>query len=269
VLQRDLRALFREIGQTAQSAGAGVVFLLDELHGLQGGEEMAVLDAVIHGMAQEALPVTAVGAGVFAGPGFRDPGDVVGTSSYAGRLYRVVRLRALTDDAAARALAEPASEAGVTFDDAAIALAVDFAEGSPYVLQLLGEEVWAGAEGVRIGADDVRSAIGQVTERLDGEFYPRLVYEVGPSGIAVIAAFARAGATGASAAELARASGQQDIYAILRALERRDIVHRAHVAGDYHPGYALATRGLGAYVERAGLVEAPSAQQPPRPQPGG
>lgn len=78
------------------------------------------MDAVIHGMAQEALPVTAVGAGVFTGPGYRDPNDPPGVSSYAGRLYRILRLGALDDDCAKKALVVPAAEHGVVYQTEAL-----------------------------------------------------------------------------------------------------------------------------------------------------
>ncbi len=251
ILKRDLLALFREIGEAAASDGAGVVFFLDELHVLRGGEEMEALDAVIHGLAQARLPVTTVGAGVFAGPGFSDANDPRSPSSYAGRLYRVVRLRPLPADQAARALTEPAEAVGISWDGDAVALAVEFAEGLPYLLQMLGEEAWAAAAKPPIDVAAMRVAIAAVTERIDAEFYPRLLGGLPPAALALIAALAAGPASVSTLAQRARLEAGEARWA-LRELVRRDV---AGVAVDGESTYGLTTRGIAAHMRRGGLLE--------------
>ena len=56
-----------------------------------------------------------------------------------------------------------------------------------------------------------------------------------------------------------------EVHHCLADLVRRDLVRRAYVADEYRPGYALATRGLGAYVRRAGLVDLATTAPPPGP----
>ena len=248
MFRRDLLALFRELGQLAESDGSGVVFLLDELHTLSGSEEMAVLDAVIHGMAQEALPVTAVGAGVFSGPMYQDPSEPEPVSTYAGRLYRVLRLYGLDRESAARALAEPADVAGAAFEPAALEEAVAFADGSPYFLQLVGEGSWEEAPRPSITRDDVLRAAQGVRERLDAEFYPRVLRGLGPPPLEALALLAGCG--GAAAREdLVAASGGSwaELQQPMNALMARGVVDS--VGSRF---YRVGTPGMLDHLRRAG-----------------
>jgi AAA ATPase domain len=245
--KRDLLALLRELGQVAQTDGSGVVFFLDELHTFRGTEEMAVLDAVIHGLAQEGLPVTVVGAGIFPGPGYRDDDDPRSPSTYAGRLYRVIRLRPLHPEAARAALTEPALDAGVEFDDAALDNAVDFAGGSPWFLQLLGEEVWDRAAGSPITAVEMRDAIDAVRKRLFEDFYPRVLRGIHPEQALILGAMARRGGTLVPRAELAKGSSlSSDVFLpVLRTLITADLLELASTRGAL---YSLTIPGLSNYI---------------------
>jgi len=255
IFKRDLLALFRELGQVAASDGSGVVFFLDELHSLRGTEEMEVLDAVIHGMAQEALPVTAVGAGVFSGPGYRDPNDPAGVSSYAGRLYRILRLGPLHDDSARIALVEPAEAFGVTYEPGALEAAVDFAHGSPYFLQLVGEHAWEEARAVappQIKADDVRRAIARLQARLDAEFYPAMLGRLDGLPLDCLSWFAALGGANVAREAFLRASGlpwNVDTKLAVDWLADRGILD---VGGSRV--YSISTPGMVEHLRRAGVV---------------
>jgi hypothetical protein len=254
IFKRDLLALFTELGQVAASDGSGVVFLLDELHTLRGTEEMAGLDAVIHGMAQAGLPVTAVGAGVFRGRGYRAPGDVQTPSSYAGRLYRIVRLRPLTRETATLALAEPARDSGVTYDEGALRLAIEFAGGSPWFLQLIGEEAWEGAPSEsRITEADVRAAIPRAHARLDEEFYPRLMGRTTsePEMLDVLKGLVQLGGIAVSRDELAKLVPRDELRAILNYLIGRDIIE---VAEARQHRYSFSVPGISDYLRRIGIA---------------
>jgi hypothetical protein len=194
LLRRDLLAVFTELGQVVASDSSGVVFFLDELHTLRQSQEMEVLDSVIHAMAQQGLPVTAIGAGVFpTALGFEDAADNSSPSTYGGRLYRVIRLRPLLPDVAARWLTEPAARVGVMVAPAAVNLGVGFAEGSPWVLQLLGEAAWEQAAGPsEVSETDMGAAIVSVRERLDGECFPRLLRGIDPTGWSLLRLLAHA-----------------------------------------------------------------------------
>ena len=254
VFRRDLLALFRELGQIAASDRSGVVFFLDELHTLRGSEEMAVLDAVIHGMSQDALPVTAVGAGVFSGPGYHDPSEPMGVSTYAGRLYRVLRLYRLDRESAAQAIVEPARALGVAFEPAAEAAAVEFADGSPYFLQLIGEQAWEEAAGQSITHDDVVSAERHVSRRLDEEFYPRVLRGLDPDARQALTRIAELGTRSVWRDDLVTASGRSwpELSEPVSTLMTRGIVD---VAGSRL--YSIATPGMTGYLSRSGALGEP------------
>jgi hypothetical protein len=262
IFKRDLLALFKELGQLAASDGSGVVFLLDELHTLRETEEMAGLDAVMHGMAQAGLPVTAVGAGVFRGQGYRDPEDTQTPSSYAGRLYRVVRLRPLAQETAHAVLTEPAGELGVTYDNAALRLAAGFAGGFPFFLQLIGEEAWEGAAESRITEADVRAAIPRAQARLDENFYPRLIGRIAsePDARDVLSGLVELGGVAVARDDLAqRTQLPFDVLReILNHLLGRDIIDVA--ARAYR--YSFTVPGTSGYLRRVGI--APEETSPNR-----
>lgn len=255
VFRRDLLELFRELGRVAASDGSGVVFLLDELHTLRGTEEMAVLDAVIHGMAQDALPVTAVGAGVFSGPGYRDPSEPSGVSTYAGRLYRVLRLYRLDAESSAKALVEPARALGVTFEADALHAGVEFGNGSPYFLQLIGEQAWEEASGPSIRRDDMMRAVVHVNDRLDSEFYPRMLRGLEPAARDALLLFAELGGRAVMREQFVATSGVSwsELQDPVDMLMARGIVD---VAGSRI--YSISTPGMIDHLHRSGALEAPA-----------
>jgi hypothetical protein len=189
IFRRDLLALFEELGSVAASDSSGVVFFLDELHTLGHSEETDMLNAVLHGVIQKGCPISAVGAGVFAGPTYRDPDDSSAPSTYAGRMYRVVRLRPLTDEAASEALAAPARGKAVDYEADALQLGVRFAEGLPWFLQLIGDAAWEHATCSPIGVEDMNRAIETSRERLRAEFFPRLLGGLGEKARAALDTF--------------------------------------------------------------------------------
>jgi len=89
----------------------------------------------------------------------------------AEKLCADVRLDA---DAAERALVEPALDLQVHWDTDAAELAVQQAGGSPYLIQLIGEESWIQAHpdaGSSIGLQHVEAAAGEVGESLDNGMF--------------------------------------------------------------------------------------------------
>jgi AAA ATPase domain len=254
VFKRDLLALCRELGEIAATDQSGVVFFLDELHTLLGTEEMAVLDSVIHGLAQEGLPVTVVGAGIFSGPSFRSPGDVISPSTYAGRLYRVMRLRPLSRDAAAAALREPAGDLNVSFDDAGLRDAVSFAGGVPWFVQLVGEEAWcAGSDGF-ISADASRLAVRRVRSRLYEEFYPRILRSLTAEEEAILRTIVSLGGEEVDgdetlmAAKDATGLADGSLKNALLELMERDIVRLSNLVDFDRRMYSFTFPGTAAYV---------------------
>jgi hypothetical protein len=164
-LAEDLADLFLALGEAAREEEKGVVFLLDEIQFL-GKEELEALIAAVHRVAQRALPVTLVGAGLPQLP------QLAGEAkSYAERLFEFPKIGSLTEDAARRALEEPAASEGAAFERDATDRIVRFTEGYPYFLQEYGRQVWNTAAGPTVTAADVADAEREVRLELDNNFF--------------------------------------------------------------------------------------------------
>ena len=147
----DLAALFETMGETSRELGIGTLILVDEFQEASA-EELTAVNTAVHHLGQDAepLPVTFVGAGL---PSL--PAQLADATSYAERLYDY-RPIGLLDDAAARAaLTGPSQQLGVTWDEDALAQALDVARGYPYFLQAVGKHVWDAARRSPIALEDV------------------------------------------------------------------------------------------------------------------
>lgn len=166
-LEADLVDLFRALGEAAQAAGTGVLFLLD---GLQQAEQQALeaLCAAMHDLSKRELPVATLIAGL---PPLR--GQLLTAKTYAERLFTYRELGPLGEGDAATALVEPAriSDGGLEFDGPALELLLDACEGYPYFIQVYGHAVWNVAENRRVGIDEAREALSLGRRELDADLY--------------------------------------------------------------------------------------------------
>lgn len=164
-LALDLTDLLVEIGEAARSHDRGLVILFDEIQFLAKGQLEALIMA-LHKTVQRKLPVTLVGAGL---PQIAElAGDA---RSYAERLFKFPSIGNLGDADARRALVEPALDEHVTYEEAALDLAVEVTAGYPYFLQELGYAVWGVAENGRITERDMSDAVELYEAKLDSSFF--------------------------------------------------------------------------------------------------
>ena len=96
--------------------------------------ELESLIAALHKTVQRALPITLAGAGLPLIP--RLAGEA---KSYAERLFTFPVIGPLPDAEAMEALVEPAAKAGASYEPAAAAEIVVYAEGYPYFIQEYGK----------------------------------------------------------------------------------------------------------------------------------
>lgn len=162
---RDLTDLFVALGHAAQEHDRGVALLFDELQ-FAATQPLGALVTALHKVAQRQLPVTVVAAGL---PQTR--GVLAEAASYAERMFAPVEVGPLQEAEARRALAEPASREGVQYDADALDGAVEFTEGYPYFLQVVGDQLWRLAAGNVITAVDVARAQPLVLDSLDRGFF--------------------------------------------------------------------------------------------------
>jgi hypothetical protein len=165
-LSDDLTDLLVALGEGAQERQTGVVFLFDEVQFLRKAEFEALI-AALHRTVQRQLPLTLVGAGLPQLP--RLAGEA---KSYAERLFKFPRIGQLPPPEAEAALAQPASDLGVTFDPGAIDVIIDYTEGYPYFIQEYGKFVWDLApEGPPISRRVAEEAQRAVEGKLDESFF--------------------------------------------------------------------------------------------------
>jgi predicted transcriptional regulator len=164
-LESDLQALLEVAGQAAKEAGTALAIFVDELQYVQE-EQLAALITALHRMAQRALPVVMVGAGL---PQLR--GHMGRAKSYAERLFDFPEIGPLNQDAARSAIEKPARDQGVIVTDEALKRIVDETHGYPYFLQEWGKHTWDVAEASPIGLADVEKASVTVIAALDESFF--------------------------------------------------------------------------------------------------
>lgn len=164
-IETDLPELFEAVGRAASEAESGVALLIDEIQYLSK-EDMAALIVACHKVAQRSHPVAVFGAGLPQLAGLA--GDA---KSYAERLFSYPRIGALDEDAARRALIEPAEDLGVAYTDDAIAMMYEETRGYPYFLQEWGYHVWNIAGASPVTAADAKAATASAIESLDENFF--------------------------------------------------------------------------------------------------
>jgi hypothetical protein len=164
-LEDDLADLLVEIGRAGQAGGTGVVFLMDEVQFLIR-EDLEALIAALHRSAQQALPVTIVGAGLPLPP------RLVGEArSYAERLFDFRSIGGLPESAAHDALVLPAHDEDVEWTRDALDTAYAYSDGYPYFIQEYGKHAWLVADASPITKDDVEIAHPRVLSELDEGFF--------------------------------------------------------------------------------------------------
>ncbi|NDK31168.1 ATP-binding protein [Nesterenkonia haasae] len=165
VLSRDLTDMFVAVGEATRDKEIGLVLLIDEVQFL-GRQQLEAVISALHKTVQRKLPITMVGAGL---PQIAElAGDA---KSYAERLFKFPEIANFNEADAKEALARPAADEGVEFEDAALDEAVRITEGYPYFIQELGYAVWSIAENGRITKQDITDAIPAYTSKLDTSFF--------------------------------------------------------------------------------------------------
>ena len=164
-LEADLPALFVAIGEAARARKTAVAIIVDELQ-YRSEIEFSALIMALHKIAQKGLPLILVGAGL---------PQVVGlagrSKSYAERLLDYPEIGPLSETDAAKALAEPAERAGITFTAEALAAIYAQTRGYPYFLQEWGYQAWNLAVPPTIDAAVIERATQASINRLDEGFF--------------------------------------------------------------------------------------------------
>lgn len=164
-LEIDLPNLFVAIGEAAQDRNSAVAIFIDEIQYFSK-KELGALIMAMHKVQQLQLPLVLLGAGLPILPGLAGE-----SKSYAERLFNFPNIGALSQADAAKALREPAQEAGVVFENAALDEVFLLTKGYPYFLQEWGYVAWNLATTSPITLQVVRGAKKAVIPRLDENFF--------------------------------------------------------------------------------------------------
>lgn len=159
----DLTDLF--LFAAAEEKGTGIVLLIDEIQLLRP-DELSALIMAMHKVQQRQASLLLFGAGLPTLPGLAGE-----AKSYAERLFSYPAIGQLQRSDAFAALARPAAQEGVLFEEEAMDIIYRETHGYPYFLQEWGSQVWAVATGNTITAHDVRSIAGAVVRSLDQSFF--------------------------------------------------------------------------------------------------
>ncbi len=164
-LDQDLPVLLGVAGEAAQRAGTALVLFIDELQYVKE-DQLAALITALHRCAQRRLPVALFGAGL---PQLR--GLAGRAKSYAERLFVFAEIGPLTELDARHAIAKPARDQGVAYEEAAVARIVSETRGYPYFLQEWGKHAWDAASRTPITLADVTAAAAITLAALDQSFF--------------------------------------------------------------------------------------------------
>jgi len=164
-LEIDLPNLFAAIGEAAEDRNSAVAIFIDEIQYFSK-KELGALIMAMHKVQQLQLPLVLLGAGLPILPGLAGE-----SKSYAERLFNFPIIGALSQEDTAKALQEPAQEAGVAFDNAALDEVFHLTKGYPYFLQEWGYVAWNLATTSPITLQVVRDARKAVIPRLDENFF--------------------------------------------------------------------------------------------------
>lgn len=164
-LELDLSNLFVAVAEAAEERKSAVAVLIDELQYFTM-RELGALIMAMHRVQQRQLPLVLVGAGLPVLPGLAGE-----AKSYAERLFSFPIIGALSEADASRALQEPAKEARVSFEPAALQEVFRVTRGYPYFLQEWGYQAWNRASTSPITEQVIREATAVAIARLDENFF--------------------------------------------------------------------------------------------------
>ncbi|MFG2955794.1 ATP-binding protein [Streptomyces sp. NPDC048291] len=232
IFDLDLRRLFIEIGEVARMHEIGVLFALDEVQTVPNSH-LRVLHAALHQTAQRGLPIAFLGTGL--SPSWQQSGaeliDPTRTTTYAARSATLsyTRLEPLGDVDTRAALTGPAEAEGVRFTEHALQAAVEFCEGSPWLVQFVGETAWGLAPSSPIDELAMHRALATVQERLNQTFFPRLLRHCDREERRILAAVAAYGGRNVPALRIGESSPHGDWFdeefvKLLGGLARQDLI---------------------------------------------
>jgi|ERR1035437_1501075 hypothetical protein len=158
--------LFR-LGEKAMNLKQPLLLLFDEVQEANS-EELAILAEFGQLAGERGWPIMIILAGL-------DPlkTRLAEAGTFAIR-FPSVPANPLSEEESGLALTRPAKELGVTYDQDALDMAIEFSQGIPYHLQMIGQHNWEAKTSQNIKKKDVKKAIPLAQAELEETMYKPL-----------------------------------------------------------------------------------------------
>lgn len=237
---------------------AGLLIVLDEMQEAPTDGMVVLANAIQDAAKTPNSPLAVIGAGL---P--NTPERIMAAASFTER-FNFRTLGRLDEPDAARALLEPALAVGVRWTPAAAELALAAADGSPYLIQYIGDETWTQAAPrarSTIEPDETRRALADVRDNLEGGMFRGRWNKATPAEQAVILAIAAVSGDGtATTADVSATLGAKSAQ---WSMARQALIDKGIIEPAGHGRMRFTMPGFGTFaLARSGLD---SQEQPSRP----
>lgn len=233
----DIEELLDSLCDYARKSGTAVGLFVDEIQDL----DLPLLSALVmaqHRANQEAWPFYLIGAGL---PSV--PAALGRARSYSERLFLYRIIGPLSEDAARRALSDPAESAGGSYTREALDLLIEASEGYPYFLQEFGKAIWDLAPAAPFTVADAQEALVAGRAQLDQGFYPSRWDRTTPAERRYLRAIA---ATGESNPKTSSLSISQSAASPFRA----SLIEKGIIYSSERGRIGFTVPGMASFIER-------------------
>lgn len=204
---RLLQEILITAGQAAVQRGNGLIVFIDEIQAADAESLKAVAYAWQH-LQSEAptLPMAVFSAGLSHAQ------DVITDAVSFAERFSYQHLGNLSGRDSMEALRRPAADKGVRWDEEALEMALDSANGYPYFIQVIGDETWRSSgypgAGTTIEAGQVRAAL-EGFNAMRNSFFRARWQKATPAEMSFLQAMAAEGDKPVKRASIAHAMGKQ------------------------------------------------------------
>lgn len=204
---RLLQEILITAGQAAVQRGNGLIVFIDEIQAADAESLKAVAYAWQH-LQSEAptLPMAVFSAGLSHAQ------DVITDAVSFAERFSYQHLGNLSGRDSMEALRRPAADKGVRWDEEALEMALDSANGYPYFIQVIGDETWRSSgypgAGTTIEAGQVRAAL-EGFNAMRNSFFRARWQKATPAEMSFLQAMAAEGDEPVKRASIAHAMGKQ------------------------------------------------------------
>jgi len=208
VVQSGMRSQLALLTDLLGEHQTGVLITLDEIHRQQIDELRELITTIQHSF-RENRQVAFVAAGLAS-----SVSDLLNDTvlTFLRRATRYT-LGPVPRSDVERGFREPIEQAGRRIGSDALDVMVDAARGYPFMIQLVGEEVWdAGPAGIEISRNDARLGVDRARRRIGSLVYEPALAAATPAGRAFLLAMAEDGGP-SSIADLRDRLGVTSSYA--------------------------------------------------------